>query len=365
MGGEKMDKQNRISIKINGKEPKVKKEVKEKTEFVEKEKPLILVENEEVAAAQEEEEDDFSWVLPDENLRNQKTKEKEIPVIPIEDLRHTNGPSKIPYLPKKSKGIQVFSLKQFVISIALAIVLGTGFGFMILKVVEDVNAGPAENDNPTQVTTGNPAPTGKQEDPPASSQVAIDLETLSTGIVQGGKFTTAESANTTVSDIKGKGFAATTVEMDGAFYVIAGIGSEQGSVGGIKAKYEEAFPEFFTKTFEVPGGSYSNAGKMDAEAIKVSLPVYKELLTLSSQAFDTGAIDNGQLENLSKQITAVKEIKKDNLHAQLKEFNAYIESSFTQLQSFKDGGDEKSLWQSQQSLLNAYQAYTVWVSELS
>ncbi|WP_010678292.1 hypothetical protein [Bacillus timonensis] len=147
-----MDKHNRISIKINGKEPKVKSEGKETTKFVETEKPLIGIENDEVAAAQEEEEDDFSWVLPDESLKNKPLKEKEIPIIPIEDLRQTKGPSKIPKLSKKNSGIQLFSVKQFVGSLVLAIVLGVGFGFMILKVVEDVNAGPAESENPSQIT---------------------------------------------------------------------------------------------------------------------------------------------------------------------------------------------------------------------
>ncbi|MEH7223090.1 hypothetical protein V7112_04680 [Bacillus sp. JJ1566] len=359
-----MDKHNRISIKINGKESKVKKEGQETNDFVETEKPLIIVENEEVAAAQEEE-DDFSWVLPDESLKNSSSKEKEIPVIPIEDLRHTRGPSKLEYIPKKKKGFPLFSVKQFAASIVLAIVLGIGFGIMILKIVEDVNAGPADNEAPAQVTDNKPPPTGKEEDTPVSGQVAVDLETLSTGVVQGGKFSSAESANTTVSEIKGKGFAATSVEMDGAFFVIAGIAAEQGSVSGIKTKYEEAFPEFFTKTFEVPGGSNTNASKEDAEAIKVVLPAFKELLALSSQAFGSGAIDNGQWENLSKQIATVKDIKTENLHAQLKEFHTNIQSAFTQLQEYKNGNDQKSLWQSQQSLLNAFQAYTVFISELN
>ncbi|MEH7236187.1 hypothetical protein [Bacillus sp. JJ1562] len=361
-----MDKHNRISIKINGKDSKVKKEKKETTDFVETEKPHIFVENEEVAAAQEEEEDKFSWVLPDESLKNHSHKEKEIPVIPIEDLRHSKGTSSIPYLPKKKKGFTLFTIKQLAISIVLAIVLGSGFGIMILKVVEDVNAGPVENEAPpVQVADDSPPPVGKQDDAPVSGQTAIDLENLTTGVVQGGKFSTAESANTTVSEIKGKGFAATTVNMDGAFFVIAGIGAEQGVVSEIKSKYKEAFPEFFTKTYEIPGGSYTNAGKADSEAIKVDLPVFKELAALSSQAFGTGEIDNGQWENLSKQIATVKDIKTDSLHAQLKEFHTNIQSAFTQLEEYKNGGDQKALWQSQQSLLNAYQAYTVWISELS
>ena len=360
-----MDKHNRISIKINGKESKVKKEEKETPEFVDSEKPLIIIENDEVAAAQEEEEDDFSWVLPDENLKNHSSKEKEIPVIPIEDLRQSKGPSKIPYKPKNKKGFHFFPVKQFAVSFVLAVILGVGFGFMILKIVDDVNAGPAENEAPAEVTDNTPPSTGKQEDTPVSGQTAIDLETLATGVVQGGKFSTAESANTTVSEIKGKGFAATAVEVDGAFFVIAGIGSEQGSVSGIKTKYEEAFPEFFAKTFELPGGSYTNAGKADAEAINAALPVYKELVALSSQAFENGEIDNGQWDNLTKQIATVKDVKTDSLHAQMKEFHTNVQSAFTQLQEFKNGGGQKSLWQSQQSLLNAYQAYSVWISELS
>lgn len=369
-----MDKHKQISIKINGKQPKVKKEQKEKTDFVETKKPRIVIENEEVAAAHEEEEDDFTWVLPDESLKSQTSKEKDIPVIPIEDLRHpkTKGPSKVPFKPNKPKkpkitaGFQLFTLKQLVVSIALAIILGTGFGFMILKVVDDGNAGPNETEVPSQPSTSNgetPA-TGNEEETPANSQAAIDLETFSAGIIQGGKFSTAESANTTVSDIKAKGFAATSVEMDGAFFVIAGIGNEQGSVGGIKNEYQESFPDFFAKTFEVPGGSYSNAGQGDSEAIKVSLPVYKELVALSSEAFSTGALDKGQLENLSTQINAVKEKNTDKLHDDLKKFHSEIETAFTQIKAFANNSDQKSLWQSQQSLLNAFQNYTVWVSKI-
>lgn len=363
-----MDKHNRISIKINGKEPKVKKEQQETPEFVESEKPLIVIENDEVAAAQEEEEDDFNWVLPDET-NNHSSKEREIPVIPIEDLRQTKTKGSInsSYKPKfkKKKGFQLFSIKQLAVSIALAVVLGTGFGFMILKVVGDVNAGPAENEAPSQPTTstGNPPPAGEDKDTPASNQATLELESLSTGIIQGGKFSSVESANTTVNEIKAKGFAATAVGMDGAFFVIAGIGTEQGSIGGIKDEYKDAFPEFFAKTFEVPGGTYSNAAKGDSEAIKVSLPVFKDLLSLSSQAFGTGSIDNEQLENVSKQIAVVKDSKADNLHDGLKAFQTELEAAFTQLQAFK-GGDAKALWQSQQSLLNAYQAYNNWISEI-
>ncbi|WP_449537130.1 hypothetical protein [Ferdinandcohnia sp. Marseille-Q9671] len=361
-----MDKHNQISIKINGKEPKVEKEKKDKTtEFVESEKPLIIIENEEVAAAKEEEDDDFSWVLPDETLTHHSSKDRKIPIIPIEDVRTTKGSSKIKHFPKKPKGFQLFSLKQIIVSFSLAIVLGTGFGIMILKVVGDVNSQPAGMEAPSQPVNQNPTPAPKGDNPPAENPVAIELESLSTGIVQGGKFSTADAASTIVGDIKGKGFAATTVELDGAFFVLAGIGLEQGAVGGMKTAYEGAFPEFFTKTIEVQGGSFSNAGKADSEAIKVSIPAFKELLALSSQAFGTAEITDEQWGNLSKLFGGVKEVKKDGLHAELKDFHTEIENAYNQLQTFKDGGDNKVLWQSQQSLLNAYQSYHVWVSGLS
>ncbi|MFS0861724.1 hypothetical protein [Fredinandcohnia sp. 179-A 10B2 NHS] len=368
-----MDKTKQISIKINGKQQKVPEEQPEIEPYIKvkskKNQTFTIVENEEVAAAREEEEDDFTWVLPDASVKKDATPDFEIPIIPIEDLRKTKGPSKIPHFPKKSKssGIQVFTFKQFLVSILLAVVVGTGFGVMILKVVSDVNAGPEGAQTPPTTSEETPPPSSNngKEEPAATDVIEIQLESLSTGVIQGGKFSTLEAANTVVSQVKSSGYAASAVEQDGSFFVFMGIGADQQSIAGIKAVYESTELEYFVKAFVYEGGSYKNAAKSDSEAIATSLPLFKGLLAQSSQAFGTGTIADAEWEKLSTDYAKVKEIKQDKLTEDMKAFITQIISAYESLQTFKTGGDKKVLWQSQQAALDAFSNYAKWVSKLS
>lgn len=367
-----MDKTKQISIKINGKQQKVPEEQPEIEPYIKvkgkKSQTYTIVENEEVAAAREEEEDDFTWVLPDESVKKDSTPDFEIPVIPIEDLRKPKGSSKIPHFPKKSKGsgIQVFTFKQFLVSILLAVVVGTGFGIMILKVVSDVNAGPEGVQTPPTTSEETPAPgSNGKEEPAATDVVSVQLEPLSTGVIQGGKFSTLDSADTVVSQVKSSGYAASTVEQDGSFFVFMGIGADQQSIAGIKAEYENTEFEYFEKAFVNEGGSFTNAAKPDSEAITASLSLFKGLLAQSSQAFGSGTIADAEWEKLSAEYAKVKEIKQENLTEDMKAFITKLISSYESLQTFKTGGDKKVLWQSQQAVLDAFSSYTKWVSKLS
>ncbi|MFT4412796.1 hypothetical protein ACLM5H_02945 [Fredinandcohnia humi] len=366
-----MDKRKeQISIKINGKEQKVTEGQHGKKPFtrlnVENQHTINVVENEEIAVAREEEEDDFNWVLPDESFQRDSSPEIQIPVIPIEDLRKSKGSSKIPKLPKRSKGIQVFTMKQFLVSILLAIVLGTGFGMMILKVVGDVSTQPAGTETPP-VSTEDPPSSGidDKEEPKGSTGASIEIAPLTTGIIQGGKFSTVESANTIVSQIKSGGYAATSVEQEGAFFVFMGIGVDSGQISALEAEYESTSFEYFGKNLTLEGGSFTTSTKEDSEAIKEALPFFQEMLSLSSQAFQSGTISDEAWGKLLNSNEKMKEIKQENLTEDLKNFSTHLTNAFNSLQSFKGNGDKKVLWQSQQSLLDAYKSYSSWIAQLS
>jgi stage II sporulation protein B len=165
--------------------------------------------------------------------------------------------------------------------------------------------------------------------------------------------------------VKSSGYAASTVEQDGSFFVFMGIGADQQSIAGIKAEYENTEFEYFEKAFVNEGGSFTNAAKPDSDAITASLPLFKGLLAQSSQAFGSGTIADAEWEKLSAEYAKVKEIKQEKLTEDMKGFITQLISSYESLQTFKTGGDKKVLWQSQQAALDAFSSYTKWVSKLS
>ena len=386
-----MDKNsNRISIKINGEERNLNEKSKDSSVTHNNVIPLIKdkssnieesvinlpsdyeekldreerYDNKEIAAAQESE-DDFTWVLPHEDESNRlKTTE----IHEIEDVRE-KVPSSFPSYNKKkarTKGAKrnhTYTIKHLLTSILLAIVVGLGFGAIILNLMD--MEGEQATSVPTGTTGSNTSPsTTDKEGGTATSTGSLELEPLNTAVVQEGKYTNQDSAKTVVESVKNSGIPATAIETDGAYYVYVGIGAEKGDLSTIETKFiDKVNQEPWSKPFTIDGGSYAEVNEKDSGYIKEAQKLFTLLATQSSTAFASKSISDEQWTSITDQVGKLG--KSDGLSETLGSYSTSLTSAYEQLKAFRENKDEAALWKSQQALLDALYHYQNWKGSLS
>lgn len=353
----RVDKQKQqISIKINGKERTIKPNEPVEIEEYQKIYTTDSFHLKEVAAAQEEEE--FTWVLPEE----QENTNEDISYIPIEDLRKPskskiNGLPPTPFNRKSNMG-----MKHSILSTILAIIIGTGFGMIILNVIANLDA---KEETPaisqpkgTQPTTPADKPKGAEE------SIALELPSLELGVIQEGMYTTNDSAITIVEKMKKSGFAAAVLEEDG-LKVFTGIGFNKVGLGEIEKLYEAAGIDKWAKPFLIEGGSFSNVNKEEAEYVVNGQALLLLLSEQSSTAFQTGIISDDKWNKIFELYGNVKDQKLESASEEFKSFSTNLKNAYESLKKYKGTSDKKDLWNTQQALLDALQNYQNWKKGLS
>ena len=374
-GGEEMDKNSgRISIKINGEERNLTEKSTNKSVSSNKVIPLRKdqssireedrtklptvyeekrdsdrgYDNKEIAAAQESE-DDFTWVLPDESIQLNTTEIHE-----IEDVRDKALGSFTYKKKEQKKGIKRkpnYTIKHLLTSIILAIVVGLGFGAIILNLMD--MEGEEATSLPT-MTTGitEPSSTPDKKAGATPATTSLELSPIDTAVVQEGKYSSEESAKTAIESVKSSGFPATAIESDGAYYVYIGIGVEKGELSTIETKYiEKVNKEPWSKPYTIEGGSYTKVNEKDRDYIPEAQKLFTLLIGQASTAFSTGAISNDNWKSITAQFEKLG--KSEGLSESMGSYSASLTSAYNQLKSFQENKDEATLWKSQQSLLDA------------
>lgn len=334
-----MDKQssNTIKIKINGKDRPVSQAEESTKEISFSTWEEKLEAEKEVASAKQtvEEEDEFPWLLPDED--DHVFKEDPKVVIPSKKKLLSNQ-TVTPYLypnknNQKKKSVS-FPLKQMMTIVLLAVGLGVGFGYIALNFLsnEDMpeNAVPSEVINNQEPVKEN-SDQAKEEG--ATGAGATSTASLELYAVQGGIFSAKDGAETVAAEIKGKGFAATVMEIDGSYTVFAGLGKEKTETDALNELYKQKnFIDFW-------GGkqlslSITTSGSADQWASAI-----QELSSLASATADGKSINQ---EDVSKIESTVEGIKtKDDTE------KALVEKLLQAAESIKNN----SGWEAQQGLL--------------
>jgi stage II sporulation protein B len=347
-GGDKMDKQpHRLSIKINGKE-----RVNTDDHKVEAKKS---VNSNEVAAAKEKEE--FEWVLPEEN------NEASTKIVPIEDLRK---PSKNKSTVKSfSLHKKQFPIKKLFLAIMLAVIVGTGFGVVLLQLI--TNPTPASEEGPSSMFgEEDPASLPLNQDSKkkltnnqAEGQKTLSIPSLTVTLVQGGTFKNEENRNAFAENIRTSGFASTILDES----VFIGVATDEEAAKSIGGVYEKSGQPFHVKQVTIEGKTISMDGDIDSKYVEQTHALFLKLVALSSQTLSgetTSANDWEETKNLYKKVKA-KDVKNESYE----KFIESLKESYAALQSNHNKQDEKLIWKSQQALLDAFVFYHQWINEIS
>ncbi|MDA1477450.1 SPOR domain-containing protein [Bacillus changyiensis] len=167
----------------------------------------------ELSASQEDktpEADEFTWVSPDEDLKDDPKV-----VTSFKKKKHDKGS-------EKAKGLFGYFMKRFATTIVFAILLGTGLGVFALNLSTTKESVPAtssfDRDESKPVKAG---------DSSENSSATKEKHNFKTFVVQVGKFSTKEGAESLVSQIINKGYAAVSLTKDDGHYVIGGLSGEK------------------------------------------------------------------------------------------------------------------------------------------
>ncbi|MFC4320952.1 hypothetical protein [Litchfieldia salsa] len=375
-----MDKgNNRISIKINGNERRfgdeadsgMKQDVDSSNSTEEEILRPFTYKKETAAAKEEEENDEFSWVLPDESQASKSA--DPIKVVQIEDVRNKSKKGN-PYFKKATPKTSSFNrgpssaIKTLLLSIFLAVIVGLGLGAMILNLMSgDEHQQAIGTPTVAPADSGDAsASDGEQGNGNTAGNAAIELPPLNIAYAQEGVYQNKEGVNDLVAKIKQSGFPASSVEIDGSYTVVVGIGTDKEVIKPIGTLYQaESGKEPYHKVVEVAGGSYSKVNENDATYIKEGQALFTQLSALSSTAFTAKSISDDQWTSISKLQDGLKGKVNDDMSASMKSFSTSLTNAYDQLNAYKKSNDEAALMKSQQELLNAFQFYQEWKLSLS
>jgi stage II sporulation protein B len=320
-------KDGKITIKING----------DKKNYNED----LLVHNwklgeEESAAAEESaEEDSFDWVLPDEEPAPKEFK-------------------KINYVQNK-KGKKHFGGRQITPGIARmiytlvgAVAVSLVFGFIILNVITD-----GEQSIPAiQLQEGGEA-AGNDSETPSASGGSITLESINASVLQGGVFSTAESANAMKAMLEAKGIPTMMIEMEGSQYLFVGTAGDLEAAKAMGKKLSAENVEVYAKDIVLPEKKVEGT-KADADFMQKSKDVFTALAGESANAYTNGKVNDEKMSEIS---TLLKELEPLKVSEGMTGLKGKLEAAGKSLKEYQSSSDLTKLIAAQQSLLSYLESY--------
>ncbi|MDQ0975671.1 stage II sporulation protein B [Neobacillus niacini] len=356
-----MDKPNRgntIKIKLNGEsqtftEEPIKKEQESCKDSFTK---VINIDEDfndqdvflETAAAKESVDESFDWIIP-ESAGNH-----------IQEYKVVSSQNQKKGGKKKTANFTTFSmkrnggvLKSIIVTAVFAILIGTSFGVLMLKLVISENSKPAVTE-PVDVGKGS----DKGSEATGGTSSAIVLGTQNVFIVQGGAFTTKDAATSAASQAKGKGLPAQTLSISEKEYLFLGVADSIETAKALGAQYKaNGFEDVFSKQLPIAEKNVSDINETEKSFLEAASDIYQQLSKITSNAIVSGSISSegskevaGIGDQLSQSADKLKNEKVKNL-------NKELSSALAGVESFQEKKSKDSLVEAQQHLLNYLSIY--------
>ncbi|MBM7097999.1 hypothetical protein JSY36_19955 [Bacillus sp. H-16] len=369
-----MDKKNVITIRMNG------------------EKTIIFRDDDEdvqseTAATEDNNRDDdaFHWVLaeheppekaqPETNIVDfeERRKEKTALSLPFWDDGNRDRAPKLPPNKRKKKrpSRHTFSwpnlrLPGRMLAIVMsAIIVGTGFGLMLLTLFSTSEMDQASSAAPEIETAG------AVQEPTALQPVGSITDDTFTGgipnltvhVVQGGAFTTSEKGQETVQTMRSEGYSAILTDHTEPMYLFMGIAPSKANSDELAQVYQSVGRETYTKAYLI--SSDAGVSEETAEYLYAGTQLVDELVqlgvgvTLSEADVSAGKANSlaGAWNEWKVQLEALDE--SDAVIATATSWTAKTGEAVEKLQD-----EDATGWDLQQRLLESTMLYEKLVKEL-
>lgn len=267
-------------------------------------------------------------------------------------------------------------LKKFIAVLISAIIIGVGFGYVVLSLFTDFSEGQSEGEPHMTVDNGQAAngsneatsdvPSGVILDPSGANPAtaANGIAPLSVQIIQGGAFESVEAANQIANGLKENGNAAVVMPGSKPVLMFIGLGTDRNEAEIISQLYLNNGQDVYIKPFglsEIKAGKVSN--EKEAAFVSAGITLYQSLLGLSTETFDQKKIEQAIWKDIEAKFSQWNQSKPQELPASLEQFTNSISKTYQYLASYQIKADEQQLWNSQQALLEGLLSYKKWHDE--
>jgi stage II sporulation protein B len=355
---DKPNRGNTIKIKLNGEsqtfteEPIKKDQESSKDSFTK----VINIDEDfndqdvflETAAAKESIDESFDWIIP-ESAENDIQEYKV-----VSSQNHKKGGKKKPasfttLSMKRNGGV----LKSIIVTAVFAILIGTSFGVLMLKLVINENSKPAVTE---PVVEGKGSEKGSEATGGNSSSIVLGAQTAV--IVQGGAFTKKDAASGAANEAKEKGAPAQTLTMDNKEFMFLGVADSIETAKQMEGHYEaNGFDDVLPKQIPIAEKTVSDINKNEKSFLEAAPAIYQQLSKVTSNAIVSGNISS----DASKEVTGLgdqlnqsaNKLKNDKV----KNLNKELSSALQKVESYQEKKSKDSLVEAQQHLLNYLSIY--------
>ncbi|MGP7816826.1 hypothetical protein [Niallia sp. 01092] len=335
-----------ITIKINGKERSFQRKDKEEnsTSFVEAKKDSQDKNfTEEIAAGSETiGEESFDWILPNDEPVEEIT---ELP-IPEQETK-----KKASFFDRNKRNTNKKTLPKGMVqsiffTVLFAVILGTGFGFILLNIVSsDQKASAPTTSAALQTNTTDKIGTTTR------TTVAVKKE-ISTYMVQHIILSKAEAVNQEQSQLLKKGYVSQRIDIDGKMIIYLAAASNIDDAKKMQKEIQENNVAAFAKEITFSGGKVNDISKNEKSFIERSPDIYAVLTSAVTAAQFDQSIPNDVKEELKKQQASLNQLKvKEFKHQQIKSMAAELSTSLANAMSLSGNSSKEELQSIQKSLL--------------
>lgn len=298
-------------------------------------------------------------------------------------------PEQTAYYKKSSNG----SWFKIISSVAGAVVTGVVFGFLVLSMFSgDSSHDKAKTPSDTVAATSGKnsgeaaGQAGKQPEPAAKagdksgnaaavetiakanavagSAIAVNLPAISYTFLQGGVFSSAQSAEAAASDFRKKGFAAVS-EAGDKYPVFVGMALSRDDASKLSQAFQQKKLDVLLKTYDLPALSKIqwNGKQSDvfqnyiAQGDKLAQLILAQTIAHANDA-KPGALDEKAYQAVktahqswSATASAVNEGMAETGKASASKMNSALNSAVDSLEEYKKNPSSAVLWQAQSALM--------------
>ncbi|WP_102274406.1 SPOR domain-containing protein [Cytobacillus massiliigabonensis] len=357
------EKGKTITIKINGKNHTFNEIVRHENERmkVENHRDLLIEETDhnnkydyssaiEAAASKEAaDEENFDWILPDESSDfDMDVQEYKMAKQPKKQNQMGIGAISKNFKKNNRNGM----LSSVFLTVFFAILLGTSFGLLLLKLVITENEIAAD-----QPVIAEPIPE-KTEDTPAGGTESMTLEPLSTFVVQGGVFSNKEAAEQMKDGVAQLGAPAQLVEMNGQAILYLSVADSIELAKDIGAQLKSRGIEVFAKPITFDSKAMKDLQGEERKIMEAAGAIYQSIAAGASEAAASQTVSPPTLEKAEKQASILKGIDEDKLkHEGVIAIKTELNQAIEQLRAYNKSPDPSIQTKLQQHLLGFLAAY--------
>lgn len=350
---------NTITIKMNGKESPVhennKKDMADQ-QSDETNEQTVTTENpheQEAAVAQEknDDNDNFDWVLPNTSPTSILEEFQQVP-DPIKKKKKVKDITNITTIGSGFKlnkqSFRKMNLSTF-LAIFFAVLLGTFFGLMLLKIV------PAEKviENEQPVINQEVQKQSEKETSQGSGTLEGKRQALSLAVVQEGIYSSKEGAENIKKNLNDQGIPAEVFAANGQFAIFVGISGNVEEAKVIGNTLKSSGINTYAKQWSIEEKNLSKLNEEEKKVLEMSSKVYASFNESISSVNGSNPISQKLMEDVTKHTSNLTAIDKGKLQNQsIIGIQSQLEAAASQLKEYNSKPQSSTLNKVQQHLLS-------------